>query len=93
MFQLCRLRAVPAHLCLLLGAVLLAVGCNRVPALDETQGAAMRHTDYPTLIPLEPALALHAAEPNSAEQLEREMDWRRARLEARAARLRAAQAD
>lgn len=93
MFQPCRLRAVLARLCLLIGAVLPAAGCNQVPALDETQGAALRHADYPALIPLEPALALHAAEPDSAEKLEREMDWRRARLEARAARLRAAQAD
>lgn len=93
MFQPCRLRAIPARLCLLIGAALLAAGCNRVAALDETQGPALRHADYPALIPLEPALALHAAEPDSAETLEREMDWRRARLEARAARLRAAQAE
>ena len=93
MFQPCRPRATPARLCLLVGAALLAAGCNRVPELDETQSDSLRHADYPALIPLEPALALHAAEPDSAEKLEREMDWRRARLEARAARLRAAQAD
>jgi len=93
MFQPCRPRVRPARLCLLVGAALLLAGCNRVPELDETQSDTLRHAAYPALIPLEPALALHAAEPDSAETLEREMNWRRALLEARAARLRAAQAD
>jgi len=73
-----------------LAAISLAPACTRVPELDETRGASLRTAPYPALIPLGPALAADAADPDSAERLEREMAWRRARLAARAARLRAA---
>lgn len=85
-------RAVPAAL-LCLPLALAAPGCTRVPELDETHTDALNGAPYPALIPLGPALAVNAAEPDSAERLEREMTWRRARLRARAARLRARQPD
>lgn len=69
-------------------------GCTRdVPELDQTRTDALRDAAYPELIPLGPALAVDAAEPDSAEKLEQEMAGRRALLNARAARLRAAQAE
>lgn len=86
-------RAAPAAL---IGLALLAMaaGCTRaVPELDETRTDALRDAPYPALIPLGPALAANAAEPDSAEMLEREMAARRALLNARAARLRAARAE
>ena len=71
-----------------------APGCTRdVPELDQTRSDALRDARYPDLIPLGPALAADAAEPDSAETLERELAARRALLNARAARLRAAQAE
>lgn len=93
MFQPRRPCTAPACLGLLVAVGLLLPGCNRVPELDSARGDALRHAPYPALIPLEHALAINAAEPDSAERLEREMGWRRARLEARAARLRAAQSE
>ncbi|TDK51583.1 hypothetical protein [Antarcticimicrobium luteum] len=69
-----------------------AAGCTRtVPELDQTRTDALRDAPYPALVPLGPLLATGAAEPDSAERLEREMAWRSARLKSRADRLRAAQ--
>lgn len=76
-----------------LSLVLAAPTCTRVPDLDERRGDTLRRASYPELIPLEPALAADAAEPDSAEALQREMEWRRDQLRARAARLRAARAE
>lgn len=77
-----------------LALCLTVAGCTRdVPELDQTRSAALRDAPYPALIPLGPALAIDAAEPDSAEKLQQEMAGRRALLNARAARLRAAQAE
>lgn len=77
-----------------LALLLTAAGCTRaVPELDQTRSDALRDAPYPALIPLGPALAANAAEPDSAEKLEQEMTARRALLNARAARLRSAQAE
>lgn len=76
-----------------LAALTGAPACTRVPELEATRTEALRDAPYPALIPLEHALAADAAAPDSAERLEHEMAWRRAALNARAARLRAAGAE
>jgi len=81
-------RPMPAAFAALL-LLAAATACTPVPELDETVSDDLRAAPYPALIPLEPALAAGAAEPQRAEDLERQMTARQARLRARAQRLQA----
>lgn len=81
-------RQTPLALIALLTALTTAPGCTPVPELDDTVTADLRAAPYPALIPLEPALAQNAPEPQKAEALEQQMQARQAALNARAQRLR-----
>lgn len=81
-------RQTPLALIALLTALTTAPGCTPVPELDDTVTADLRAAPYPALIPLEPALAQNAPEPQKAETLEQQMQARQAALNARAQRLR-----
>jgi len=81
-------RPSPFTLIALLTALSLAPACTPVPELNDTVTADLRAAPYPALIPLEPALAQNAPEPQKAEELEQQMQARQAALNARAQRLR-----
>ncbi|GHG90352.1 hypothetical protein [Pseudodonghicola xiamenensis] len=72
----------------LLAALTAAANCTPVPELEDSVTPDLRAAPYPTLIPLEPALAQNPPEPQKAEALEQQMQARQNRLNARAQRLR-----
>lgn len=75
---------------LLLLLALLAAACTRVPELETQVPEGLHEADFPRLIPLGPDLMTPQSPGEDAEKLERELNARRAGLQARAARLRSA---
>ena len=73
--------------------LLLSAACTRVPELETQVPKGLHEADFPKLIALGPDLLTPQSPGTEAEKLERDLNARRARLQARAARLRRAAAD
>lgn len=86
-------KSAPNLRCLALCCALLAgvAGCVEVPALDDGISRELRKADYPTLQPIPNVLAQKPLPAESAEDVQEELEARKARLQRRAAALKQAQ--
>ena len=65
-----------------------AIGCTRVPEIEERVSADLRSASYPELVPLDSALATLPPPTQAGKELEATLTARRDRLQRRAERLR-----
>ena len=70
--------------------VLSCAACTRIPELEDKLSVDLRNSDYPTLVPLDQALAPLPLPDAQSEELEQELAARSARLKNRADALNAA---
>ena len=79
----------PLRIVSLLSAALLLAGCIDVPELGETLTPEVEDAPYPDLLPLETVLIRPPDPRTEAEEIDAELEARRAALERRAAALNA----